>query len=161
MRRSIAIVAAALALAAPLTVSAGGSDLAAVRSATARYQRLDAALGAGFEPFSLEGTTTPTCFDGPEGGMGVHYVKGIDGTIDASEPEALVYELEPNGRRRLVGVEYIIPAGLVDPANPPALFGEVFHPHSFLPVWVLHAWVWKHNPAGMFADFNPLVSPCP
>lgn len=24
----------------------------------------------------------------------------------------------------------------------------------------LHAWVWKHNPAGTFAQFNPRVS-CP
>ena len=24
--------------------------------------------------------------------------------------------------------------------------------------WLQHAWVWKHNPAGMFADWNPEVS---
>ena len=26
--------------------------------------------------------------------------------------------------------------------------------------WLKHAWIWKHNPAGMFADFNPEVT-CP
>ncbi len=23
---------------------------------------------------------------------------------------------------------------------------------------LMHAWVWKHNPSGMFADWNPNVS---
>jgi hypothetical protein len=26
--------------------------------------------------------------------------------------------------------------------------------------WLKHAWIWKHNPAGMFADWNPEVT-CP
>ena len=26
--------------------------------------------------------------------------------------------------------------------------------------WIHHAWVWKHNPAGMFADWGPAVA-CP
>ena len=26
--------------------------------------------------------------------------------------------------------------------------------------YIAHAWIWKHNPAGMFADWNPEVS-CP
>ena len=161
MRRLTGTIVVALAVVVPLTAAAGQSDLAEVRSATARYQRLEAALDAGYVPFSLEGTDVPTCFDSPTGGMGVHYVRNIDATIDAADPEALVYELEPNGRQRLVGVEYIIPADLVDPANPPELFGHEFHPHSFLPVWILHAWVWKHNPDGMLADFNPTVGQCP
>jgi hypothetical protein len=29
--------------------------------------------------------------------------------------------------------------------------------HTF-DVWALHVWVWKHNPSGMFADWNPQVS---
>jgi hypothetical protein len=28
------------------------------------------------------------------------------------------------------------------------------------PFYELHAWVWKHNPSGMFNDWNPLVT-CP
>lgn len=27
-------------------------------------------------------------------------------------------------------------------------------------VWLAHAWVWAHNPSGMFADLNPEGS-CP
>jgi hypothetical protein len=26
--------------------------------------------------------------------------------------------------------------------------------------WELHAWVWRHNPNGLFDDWNPRVS-CP
>jgi hypothetical protein len=26
--------------------------------------------------------------------------------------------------------------------------------------YILHAWIWQHNPAGMFEDWNPTVT-CP
>jgi hypothetical protein len=54
------------------------------------------------------------------------------------------------------------PSSLVTATNPPpSLFGYEFHPHSFLPVHILHVWVWKDNPSGMFEDFNPKVGACP
>ena len=31
---------------------------------------------------------------------------------------------------------------------------------TFLPVYILHAWVWEENPAGVYADYNPAVSGC-
>jgi hypothetical protein len=175
MRKSAVIIALAAALIGGPGSIAGaaqpgksaehsvGSELAVVRRATARYHRLDAALADGFVPFSLDASEpdTPTCFDkAGTGGMGVHYVKGIDAQLDPASPEAMVYALTPDGPR-LVAVEYIIPEGFVDAANPPEMFGQEFHPHSFLPVYILHAWVWNNNPAGMFADFNPKVGPCP
>ena len=49
-----------------------------VRLATARYHDLSAAIEDGFNPFSVDGDPEPTCFDGPGGGMGVHYVRGVD-----------------------------------------------------------------------------------
>ncbi len=58
-------------------------------------------------------------------------------------------------------MEYIVPGGFVDPDNPPELFGEHFHENTALGVWVLHAWIWKANPDGVFADFNPEVGACP
>ena len=30
-----------------------------------------------------------------------------------------------------------------------------------LPLWVLHTWLWKANPTGMFQDWNPAVRQCP
>lgn len=138
-------------------------DLQELRAATGRYHTLSQALTDGFLPFSLdpENPDEPTCFDSAAGGMGVHYVRNIDDTLDATDPEALVYEIDADGKLKLVAVEYIIPEGFVDPANPPELFGHELHAHSFLPVWILHVWVWEANPDGIFADFNPRVSDCP
>ncbi len=184
MRTKLAtLVAAGLLLATTSTARADGSGsddhhhsqrrFAQLKQATAPYRKVSNALADGYQAFaippSVGGTPTtglglagdPTCFDNPTGGMGVHYVKGIDGVVDVTHPEALVYEVGEHGHLRLVAVEYIVPDSLVDPANPPALFGQQFHHHEFLPVYVLHVWVWKHNPSGTFADWNPRVDECP
>lgn len=148
-------------------------QLARLRKATAPYHRISNALADGYTAFSIPpsigGTPTaglglpgdPSCFDNPAGGMGVHYVKGIDGIVDPIHPEALVYSVGENGRLDLVAVEYIVPDSLVDPNNMPKLFGQTFHHHPYLPVFILHVWVWKHNPSGIFADWNPQVGSCP
>ncbi|MEO8266517.1 MAG: hypothetical protein ABI706_13540 [Ilumatobacteraceae bacterium] len=150
-----------------------GHQLAQLRKATAPYQRVSNALADGYTAFaippSVGGTPTaglglpgdPTCFDSPAGGMGVHYVKGIDGIVDPTHPEALVYSVGEHGRLDLVAVEYIVPDNLVDPTNMPMLYGQMFHHHPYLPVFILHVWAWKHNPTGMFADWNPRVGACP
>jgi hypothetical protein len=54
-----------------------------------------------------------------------------------------------------------VPSAFVDPDSPPVLFGQQFHLNTALDVWVLHAWIWKWNPSGVFADYNPRVSACP
>jgi len=153
------------------TGSEARSDLAKAAKETAKYHRVGRAINDGFAPFAIPeevggtlltiGGEDITCFDSPDGGMGVHYVRNIDDVLDPTDPEALVYSVGRNGRLRLVALEYIIPEGFVDPANPPELFGQTMHPHAFLPVYILHAWIWKWNPDGMFADFNPRVQPCP
>ena len=183
MRTKLAtIIAAGLLLATGFTTRANATSsddhhnrhqFAQLKKATAPYRKVSHALADGYQAFaippSVGGIPTtglglvgdPTCFDDPAGGMGVHYVKGIDGTVDVTHPEALVYEVGEHGHLRLVAVEYIVPDNLVDPANPPVLFGQQFHHHEYLPVYVLHAWVWKHNPSGTFADWNPRVGNCP
>jgi hypothetical protein len=151
-------------------------DLATLRAATAGYHRQAAAQADGYDAFAIPpevgGHPTtglglpgdPTCFDNASGGMGVHYVDFenlADPTVNVSTPEAMVYEIAGNGKLRLVAVEYIVPMDAVDPLNPPMLFGRTFHPHPYLPVYILHTWVWKNNPTGMFADYNPKVGACP
>jgi hypothetical protein len=138
-------------------------QLRGVERATARYHSLRTARADGFAAFSLDPNNpeVPTCFDSPDGGMGVHFVRHIDDVLDENDPEALVYELARNGRLKLVAVEYILPEEFVDPNDPPMLFGEMLHHHPFLPVYILHAWIWKWNPDGVFADFNPQVGVCP
>ena len=105
----------------------------------------------------------PGCFSDPElGGMGFHFAKGsiIDGRVNELEPEVLLYEPEENGRMALVAVEFIIPFGFAPENGPaPTLFnGRAFTPFHDNGVWGLHAWIFKNNPSGMFANFNPTVS---
>jgi hypothetical protein len=130
------------------------SQLAAVRNATAAYHDLDAAMADGFVPLL-------NCFDDPTaGGMGFHYfIPARMGVVNLTEPTALVYEPH-DGKLQLVAVEYIVPdPDKVLPA--PHLLGQEFGYLPGLHVWKLHAWIFRPNPAGMFADFNPNVRPCP
>jgi hypothetical protein len=153
----------------------GGSgvrrDLLHAARASAEYHNVANARSDGFVPFAIpeeiggklltvEGEAI-TCFDSDGGGMGVHYVRNIDDHLDPADPEGLVYSLGHNGKLRLVALEYVIPEELVDPSSPPALFGQTLHHHPYLPVYILHAWIWKWNPDGLFADFNPRVPTCP
>jgi len=161
MRKSIAVLSVlALSLAAAPALAQGQSELAEARQATAMYQKVSHAESAGYTS-TLD---TLGCFENPGvGGMGLHYLNGaiLDGTPEADAPEALVYEMRPNGKLKLVGLEYIVPVEAWTSAGPPTLFGQEFHQHPVLPLWVLHAWVWKPNPAGMFQDWNPNVGLCP
>jgi hypothetical protein len=100
--------------------------------------------------------------------MGVHFVKGdlVDGTLNADEPEALIYEFR-DGRARLVGVEFITPAAMWNaehPAEAPVLDGQLLQfngaPNRYRldAFYELHVWAWRDNPTGSFADWNPQVS---
>jgi hypothetical protein len=128
--------------------------LAGLRQATAQFQTFDETT-----PWD---TPLTDCMELPgTGGMGFHYgnLDLIDGVPEEFAPELLVYEPQKNGRMRLVAVEYIVPFDLwPEVGPPPSLHGIDFHRNEAFGLWVLHAWVWKHNPAGMFADWNPNVS---
>ena len=133
-----------------------------VRQATQRFVDVNAATAAGYGPFL-------GCVTGPDqGAMGIHYVNGGlvgDGLIDASQPEALIYE-PSNGALRLVGVEYIVDAATWSKNNtsPPMLEGQAFQlvnsPNRYgLPAFFeLHVWAWRDNPNGAFVDWNTRVS---
>ena len=93
--------------------------------------------------------------------MGYHYINGVlDNIIDPLKPEAMVYAPRPNGKLSLGAVEYIVPAAGWDAVHskPPTLFGHVFGLDQSLGVYELHAWIWKHNPSGMFFEWNPKVT---
>ena len=139
----------------------GTVDRSAAMVATARYQDVTVAEEAGWTS-TIE---TLGCFqDDSEGGMGVHYVNTdlMDATVDITQPEALVYELDAGGDvAGLVAHEYIVPVESWSSRRPPRLFGMNFHRHPVLPLWVLHTWLWKDNVTGIFSDWNPAVRPCP
>jgi hypothetical protein len=134
-----------------------------VRDATRPFRDdIDAAGLAGYGQFL-------GCVSGPqEGAMGVHYVNMTlvgDNEIDASQPEALLYEFS-KGRAHLLGVEYIVDAAkwLENHSNPPVLEGQSFQyvgsPNRFNldPFFELHVWAWRDNPHGAFVDWNTEVS---
>jgi hypothetical protein len=137
------------------------ADRAAAQLATAAYQDIEVAEAAGYAS-TLD---TLGCFQDPTtGGMGVHYLDDslMDATVDIAAPEALVYELGADGEiAGLVAHEYIVPVDSWTAVDPPTLFGVAFHRHPTLPLWVLHTWLWKDNPVGVFADWNPAVRMCP
>jgi hypothetical protein len=158
----VSIVLAALILLSIPPRAAADGLAGEVRRSTERFKDPAAATAAGYAPFL-------GCVSGPqEGAMGLHYVNGDlvgDGQLDAQRPEALMYEAR-DGRLRLVGVEYIVLAEgwHAKTQTPPTLMGQAFHytasPNRYgIPAfYALHVWAWKHNPAGMFVDWNPKVS---
>lgn len=169
---TLLVVLAALALgatAASAHASHPGSTAAATR-ATARFHQLAAARSSGYGLLKDAHGVACIAMDAMPGmgAMGVHYAKSSlvgDGALDVSKPEALVYAPE-GGRLRLAAVEYVVLRSAWDArhASPPSLFG---HPFNLTPAgnrfglpafYSLHAWIWKHNPAGTFAMWNPEVT---
>ncbi len=174
MRRSrwiglgIAGAAAATAAAVVPVALAGGSSqdqLGQIRDATSRFRNVDKATDAGYVQFF-------GCVHEPlAGSMGIHFVNGElagDAVLDVTKPEALMYEVRPNGTLELIGVEYVVFKEAWDAANPapPELFGQplnvVEEPNRYgIPTFYeLHAWAWKTNPTGAHEDWNPKVL-CP
>jgi hypothetical protein len=104
--------------------------------------------------------------------MGFHYGNPeliADGKLDATRPEILVYQPTPSGKLRLGAVEYFQADGDQDLATDPdrpSMFGMPFDGPMLghnpkMPIhYDLHVWLYRHNPAGMFAMWNPTVG-CP
>jgi hypothetical protein len=146
-------------------------DLAQIRRATARFHRVEKAIAAGYELGWVNGSGVRIitgCVSNPTAGaMGYHYFNAAlvtDNAVAANEPEVLVYESTPNGDRKLVAVEWVVRGPNTNPPGVPTAPSVLGMPmHILVPAvgfWLKHAWIWKHNPAGMFADWNPEVS-CP
>jgi hypothetical protein len=106
---------------------------------------------------------------GDYGAMGMHFVNGAlvgDGEIDATRPEIVIYEPQPNGRLKLIGADYLVLADQWNAthAGPPELMGQLFHffeaPNRFglPPFYTLHVWAWKENPTGSFVNWHSNVT---
>jgi hypothetical protein len=157
---TVVILVAAAALLTVTLASAGQGEWARVRAANGQYRDPEAAMAAGYT--LLDGLDH--CFENPGvGGMGIHYIRAdsLDLVVDPLQPEAMVYTPQANGRLKLGAVEYIVPAEAWDAAGntqPPKVLDQTFHLNEALGVYVLHAWLWRGNPAGRFQDWNPQVA---
>ena len=126
-------------------------ELAAARSATAKYHDIAQAEADGY---TNTGVYIP--------GEGLHYANFslFDTTFDPERPEALIYApVAGEDRLELVAVEYLVPLALS--ANAPAGFtgnADVWkQDEEGFGLWEMRAWIWMHNPNGMFAETNPRV----
>lgn len=155
-------------------------QLARARAASARYHDVDVALAEGFVP-------SGDCVEVPGlGAMGVHFVKfpRLADPPAIDEPEALLYLPHADEGWRLIGIEHLSPiviggapymgCGIENESCPPAspppspeiydgvLFDGPMAGHQPGMPWHYdqHVWVWRHNPDGMFAQFNPALA-CP
>ncbi|NUT37725.1 MAG: hypothetical protein HOV79_32165 [Hamadaea sp.] len=168
---ALAAVAAVLVAAAPAAVATpaataayGRPALAELRNLTAKYHDARAAVADGYVP-------TDVCVESPEGGMGYHFVNPalvMDGIVDFKRPEVVVFVPSPTGLR-LGAVEYVQPdadQNLATDDDRPSVFGHPFdgpmpgHEPGMPIHYDLHVWLWKHNPNGLFAAWNPTVH-CP
>ena len=122
------------------------------------------------------------------GAMGIHFFRPdllgisappnprVDGNgthTDFNKPAILIYEPQADGSLQLVAVENLVfqkswrEAGNT---KPPSFHGvewdtmqdnpatEIDEAHMFEPHYDRHVWLYRENPKGMFAQFNPNVS---
>ena len=122
------------------------------------------------------------------GAMGIHYfrpdllgitappnprVTGTGTHTDFSQPAILIYEPQADGSLELVAVENLVFIKAWEAAGNterPTFAGVPFdrmeddpttpedEAHMFEPHYDLHVWLYRENPRGTFAQFNPAVS---
>ena len=125
-----------------------------------------------------------------QGSMGIHYfrpdllgitappnprVSGSGTHPDFSKPAILIYEPQADGSLQLVAVENLVFEDAWRAAGhdgPPTFHGRPYEhmvddpatpmdeAHMFAPHYDRHVWVFRDNPSGVFAPFNPNVH-CP
>lgn len=129
-------------------------ELLDLRRSLVKYHSFERAMRAGFDTKLTECMVMP-----PQGGMGFHYGNAaiIDSIPDPKAPEVLLYQPKKGGKLVLVGVEFIVPFTAWTKPDPPVLYGQVMRPNYTFGLWTLHIWLFKHNPEGLFADWNPKV----
>jgi len=179
-RALVAAIAAVAAAAIPAAAAAHPPDgggprppspatrglLRRAHHATLAFRDVDAAIAAGYQRSSV-------CESDPKyRAMGIHYANPVlvaDGTLDVGRPEVLVYEPTAKGGLRLVALEYFAVDADQDLAtnlDRPSMFGVPFDGPMLghnpeMPIHDdLHVWLYRHNPAGLFAMWNPRVR-CP
>jgi len=140
------------------------------------------------DPFDLCDTAEMMGRPASLGAMGVHYVRpdllgitappsprvnGIGTHTDFRTPSILIYEPRSDGSMELVAVENLVFAKAWREAGhtaPPTFHGVPYdtmiddpatsadEAHMFEPHFDRHVWIYRDNPNGVFAPFNPSVT---
>jgi hypothetical protein len=135
-------------------------ELLEVREALRKYADPIVAVRDGY-------LSTLGCVEYADGAMGVHFLNpaAIGPTPDPFRPPILVYEPAGEGRLRLVAAEWFVPLA-TGVRERPVLFGRPFDGpmeghEPLMPQelhhYDLHVWLFKENPAGLFAVTNANV----
>jgi hypothetical protein len=157
--------------------------LAAIRTATERYKDVNAAIADGYARDVMDLCETPAHMGSIEnlGAMGIHYLRGdllgiqkdetrldVTGThADFSQPAGLIYEPQADKSLALVAIENVVSASAWAAAGhkqPPSLQDTPFRLRPENPgmqtkaQYELQVWLFRVNPSGMFAPYNPKVT---
>jgi hypothetical protein len=127
-------------------------ELVAIRDTTDKYRDQDTATADGY-------TQAQGCITG----AGSHWMRRDlvdDPEIDLLMPEVLMYD----GSGELVGIEYFVYASQVP--RPDLLGRSMDGPFTVSgvlsePIWWRHVWLYRGNPAGIFAMTNVNVTCSP
>jgi len=147
------------------TVDGDGTNalIEVVRESTDRFHDVAAAEAEGYKLMF-------GCVSGSDSGAtGLHYVNLpllLDGELDPTKPEIVIYEPLPNGHLRLIGADYLVLAADWDKkqGGPPQIMGQLLQlfesPNRFgLPTfYTLHVGAWKDNPSATFVNWHSTVS---
>ena len=162
-----------LGAAAAQAEDANKADIEALKKSLAKYEDYTAAVRdlylstVGCVHYAGEKIDGAMYY--PKGAMGIHFVNvpSIGKPLDPMKPNVLIYEPTKKGLK-LVGVEWLVPL-TPDVKEAPKLFGQKFMgpmeghypliPREFVH-YDLHAWLYKPNRNGLFAQWNPDVT-CP
>jgi hypothetical protein len=138
-------------------------QLSDLRSFVAQFHNFDRAVEYGY---SVAAPAPGVCISDPvRGGMGFHYTLANedlvgDGKVELLKPEFLVYAPKENGGVKFSALDYFVPYTTWSQAEPPSLLGVPFVREDGFQAYVLHIWLFWHNPAGMFENYNPDVPLC-
>jgi hypothetical protein len=149
-------------------------QLARTKAALDKYRSVDVAKAAGYVAASPCASTPIDRNQTSYGGaMGIHYMNHAfmapGAPSVATKPPILVYAPKAGGGLELVAAEYFQPdadQNVKTDGDRPSLFGRAFdgpmlgHAPGMPIHYDLHVWLWKHNPSGVFASWNPDVT-CP
>jgi hypothetical protein len=140
------------------------------------------------DPFDLCDTADMMGKPASLGAMGIHYFRAdllgiteppsprVDGNgthTDFRKPSILIYEPQADGRLELVAVENLVFADAwqaLGNGERPTFHGVPYdsmsddpatpadEAHMFQPHFDRHVWIYRDNPNGLFAPFNPAVT---
>jgi hypothetical protein len=152
----------------------------AVRAATQKYRDVDAAIADGYVRDVMDNCETPAHMGVIDdlGARGIHFLRpdllGIEGDetrldvtrahVDFLQPSALLYEPQADKTLELVAISNTVSAeawAREGHTNPPTYQGTAYRytPDNVgmgTKAWYeLQVWLYRENPAGMFAPYNP------